>query len=160
MWVVNALTALAYIIVFAQNSLYAAMGLQIYYLSISFYGFFTWKKEGQGSIVYKYAGKRDIVVGIVIFTAFFLPLLTFLKGMTGDPIPAADAFCTALSVVATLWLSRLYIHQWLLWLVVDIVYVGLFIHQGLVLTAILYFLYSLSALYGFYHWKNKGVLLK
>lgn len=213
MWVVNLLSAIAYAVVFAQSSLYAAMALQIYYVLLSFYGFWQWQRDkkrislsfptddsvvksykvstvreatqvvkaevstvreanGEGNaevdavgqkagdgIVYRKLSGRVLVASGAAFGLMFVCLLTFLRNMTGDPMPVADAFCTSLSIVAMVWLSKSFIHQWLLWILIDAVYVGLFIYQGLYPTALLYFIYTLSAVYGYFHWKRSGVLL-
>ena len=45
MWLVNLLCAAAYAVVFAQSRLYAAMGLQIYYVLMSIYGFWAWQRD-------------------------------------------------------------------------------------------------------------------
>lgn len=176
MWVVGVISAMAYIIVFAESSLFAAMGLQVYYAAVSLYGFYRWRKdkklaanpekeaegetEGSHGIVYRHIGIRDLLLGVLLFAAIFVSLLTFLRNMTGDPMPLADALATALSIVATWWLSRSYICQWLVWVCVDILSAYLFFSQELYLTAILYLIYTVCALYGFYHWRKCGVLIK
>lgn len=176
MWVVGVISAMAYIIVFAESSLFAAMGLQVYYAAVSLYGFYRWRKdkklaanpekeaegetEGSHGIVYRHIGIRDLLMGVLLFAAIFVSLLTFLRNMTGDPMPLADALATALSIVATWWLSRSYICQWLVWVCVDILSAYLFFSQELYLTAILYLIYTVCALYGFYHWRKCGVLIK
>ncbi len=192
MWLVNLLCAAAYAVVFAQSRLYAAMGLQIYYVLMSIYGFWAWQRDkritpdpvqnsllkdnadsdsletasisdssaGENGIVYRYPTVKWLVGSLLAFSLIFTLMLTFLRNMTGDPMPVADAFSTSLSIVATVWLSRSFIHQWIMWIVVNVVSVGLFLSQGLYLTSVLYMIYALSALYGFFHWKKKGTQIE
>lgn len=176
MWVVGGISAIAYIIVFAENSLFAAMGLQVYYAAVSLYGFYRWRKDKRlarrreeetgdvtrngDEIVYRHIGVRDLLLSMLLFAAVFASLLTFLRNMTGDPMPLADALATALSIVATWWLSRSYICQWLVWVCVDILSAWLFFSQELYLTSVLYLIYTVCAIYGFYHWRKSGVLIK
>lgn len=167
MWVVGMVSATAYIIVFAESSLFAAMGLQIYYAAVSLYGFYRWRKDkraakapAENEIVYRNIGTRDLLLGILVFAAVFAALLTFLRNMTGDPMPVVDALATALSIVATWWLSRSYIHQWLIWVAVDLLSAYLFLSQELYPTALLYIIYTVCAVYGFYHWRREGVIIK
>ncbi len=94
------------------------------------------------------------------FLAIFGLLVTVLKNLTGDPMPAADAAATALSVVATYWLSRSYRAQWLIWIVVNIITVIFCFTQQLYLTSALYVIYTVSAFYGYLHWGRKGILLR
>ncbi len=182
MWLVNFLCAVAYAYVFAQSSLYAAMGLQIYYVLVSVYGFWAWHRDKKVSsntlpdssdnsstqdhadssnkILYRKPSLKWLLCTLVAFAVIFILMLTFLRNMTGDPMPAADAFATSLSIVATVWLGMAFIHQWLLWIVVNVVSVGLFLSQGLYLTSMLYLIYALSAVYGFFHWKKRGSLIE
>ena len=60
-------------------------------------------------------------------------------------------------MVAMWLLSRKYLEQWLVWLVVDIITVGLYIYKGIPLTAGLYALYSALAVAGYLRWKRQTV---
>ena len=42
MWIVGFLTSLAYVFVFFLSIIYADMGLNLYYVAISVYGFWLW----------------------------------------------------------------------------------------------------------------------
>ena len=59
---------------------------------------------------------------------------------------------TALSIVATWMLARKYVEQWLVWLVVDMITVGLYIYKGIPITASLYLLYCTLAVVGYRRW--------
>jgi nicotinamide mononucleotide transporter len=57
--------------------------------------------------------------------------------------------------VGLILLARKYIEQWIAWVVVDVICVVLFIYKGIYLTAGLYALYTVLAIYGYYVWKQK-----
>lgn len=173
MWIVGVLSAIAFIYVFAQSRLFAAMGLQVYYLAVSVYGFYKWKKdereaesgakastglkaETEAPLLYRIVTWKVLVLSAIATLSVFAALLTFLKNMTGDPMPATDALATSLSIVATLWLSRSYIHQWWIWIAVDAMSTLLFLSQGLYLSSLLYVIYTVCAFYGYFHWRSKG----
>lgn len=197
MWLVGILSALAYIVVFAGSSLYAAMGLQVYFFWVSIYGWFEWRKGERilaamkreekeavagkrsgdrdapgpgaeeaadradpGAIFYRVPTKKMIAGSAGCFLVIFGLLLTVLRNLTGDPMPVADAAATALSVIATFWLSRSYRAQWLLWIVVNILTVWLCVSQQLYITSGLYVIYVIFAVYGYFHWGRKGILLR
>jgi nicotinamide mononucleotide transporter len=50
--------------------------------------------------------------------------------------------------------ARKYLENWLLWVVVDVVYVGMSLSQGLTLTAGLYAVYVGLAFLGFRDWRR------
>jgi nicotinamide mononucleotide transporter len=61
---------------------------------------------------------------------------------------------TALSMIAMWLLARKYVEQWLVWLVVDIITVGLYLYKGIPITAALYMLYSVLAVAGYIRWRK------
>ena len=180
MWVVGILSALAYAFVFAQSALWAAMLFQVYYFFVSIYGLISWSRDkkllasGSGnpaagadaaleadssspSITYRIITPKALLVSAVACASIFAAVYWVLARFTGDPMPVSDAVVATLGIVATYWLGKAYLHQWLLWVAVNVLSVYMFISQGLYLTAFLYILYTLCAFYGFLHWKKKGV---
>ena len=51
-------------------------------------------------------------------------------------------------------LSRKLVEQWLVWLVVDMISVGLYIYKGIPITALLYTLYCVLAVLGYLRWRK------
>jgi nicotinamide mononucleotide transporter len=79
----------------------------------------------------------------------------FLKHFTDTDVPWWDAFPTAVSVVAQFLLGRKLIENWLMWIVVNVVSVGLFAFKGLWLTALLYVLFIGLSVVGLRAWQRK-----
>ncbi len=57
-----------------------------------------------------------------------------------------------MSLLATYWTSRKYLATWVLWIVVDLVYIGMFIYKELLLTAVLYAGFVVLAYLGWREW--------
>jgi nicotinamide mononucleotide transporter len=74
---------------------------------------------------------------------------------TDSPVPYWDAVTTALSIVATWMLARKKIEHWLVWVLVDSISIGLFIVKELYPTTILFFVYTILAVYGYYEWRKE-----
>ncbi|MBQ2033394.1 MAG: nicotinamide mononucleotide transporter, partial [Alistipes sp.] len=55
-------------------------------------------------------------------------------------------------IVAYWMLSRKFVEQWLVWLAVDVITVGLYVYKGIPLTAGLYALYCVLAIVGYKRW--------
>mgnify|MGYP003800841941 FL=1 len=77
-----------------------------------------------------------------------------LVNFTDSTVPFCDSLTTALSIVALWMLSRKYIEQWLVWLVVDAITVGLYLYKEIPITAGLYTLYTCMALAGYFRWRR------
>ena len=159
-WPAGIVTSLLYCGVFFQAKFYAGMGLQIYYLIISGYGWWVWTRGDQTD-----SGKEKLKVShtstILWMTLFVLNLLLtaliyfLLEGYTDSPIPFGDAFTASLSILATWMLARKKLEHWLIWILVDLVSVALYLYRGLYPTAILFLGYAVMACIGFYEWQKE-----
>lgn len=167
MWMVGFLTSLVYVFVFFFSKIYADMGLQVYYVVISVYGFYKWsRKKGKdqaennesatGQIIYRHLNRR-LSLGISITLLGIFGLLWYmLSQFTDSPIPLGDAFTTAIGIVATWMLAKRIIEHWTLWVVVNLVSVYLYYLRDLYPTMFLYLCYAILAIVGYYNWRKKG----
>ena len=159
MWVVGILTGLACAFSFGVQHVWASMGLNIYYVVISVVGLMQWKKAseqvGEGEIHLKSLSPRTAGVSALVFVVGGVLLIQLLRA-AGDASPALDGTATMLSVIGTWWLAQSYLQQWLLWIVADILSTALCISTGQWWMAAMYVAYTVSAVYGYFHWKKKG----
>lgn len=84
----------------------------------------------------------------------FAVLAWFLHRYTDTDVPKTDAFLTAGSLVGQFLLSRKKLENWHVWIIVDVIYVALYIHKGLMLTALLYAMFVAMAAVGLLAWKK------
>ena len=68
--------------------------------------------------------------------------------------PWLDAALTGFSLVAQFWMAQKRLQCWVLWFVLDVIYVGLFYYKGLYPTAILYAVFVGLAAYGWLDWRR------
>ena len=158
MWIIGALSALVYMAVFFSSALYAAMGLQVYYLIVSIYGWRKWGEEGSKEnlnreAVVRMKYKFMSISFLVSLVCYFL-LIWILENFTADPNPRLDALITIISMLATYWVTRKHIEHWLLWIIADALAVFLYIQQGLYATTALYVIYIVAAVAGYLHWRK------
>ena len=157
LWPVGLFSALMYIYVFFVAKFYADMGLQFYYVLISIYGWIYWSRSNKQD-------KVELPVVSLQMSLFFKLLLAslfiyigisfILVNYTDSPLPYWDSFTTALSIVATWMLARKILEQWLVWVLVDAVSMGLYVYKQLYPTAILFAVFTVLALYGYFQWKK------
>lgn len=160
MWIVGLLTSLVYVFVFFFAKIYADMGLSIYYVAISIYGFRAWTSEAgaaEESIIYRHASLRLFAGVMAAILVLHAALYLVLRYLTDSPIPVGDAFTTAVGIVATWMLARRIIEHWGLWVVVNFVSVYLYYLRGLYPTMLLYTCYGALAVVGYITWKRKGI---
>lgn len=163
-WPAGIITSLLYCWVFFGAKFYAGMGLQVYYLIISVYGWWSWRYGGQKDAVGETLRVSNTNVGLwirlFIFNVFLTLLMYYiLVRYTDSPVPFGDAFTTSLSIFATWMLARKKIEHWLIWIFIDLVSVGLYIYRGLYPTVFLFMVYALMAGIGYYEWKKEPAKL-
>lgn len=159
MWYVGILTGAACAFSFAVTQVWASMALNIYYVGMSVVGLWQWKKDADVSpeleIRYRRPSLKVLLASLALLVCG-VALLSPLLARTGDPAPLPDAFVTVLSAIATWWLAKSYLQQWLLWIVADAVTSALCIYTGQYAMALMYLAYMASAVIGYIHWKTKG----
>ena len=157
LWIFGFLCSLLYVVVFFQSKFYADMSLQFYYLGVSAFGWISWKAgkpENRKELPVKrttpLSGAIILVIALVLYFLYYF----ILSKYTDSPLPKADAFTTALSIVATWMLARKMIEHWWLWIIVDSVSAGLYFYKALYPTAILFVIYTVMAIIGYRQWKK------
>ena len=158
LWPTGILTSAFYIYVFMASKFYADMSLQLYYLVISIYGWITWYKgktngEKKELPIAKVSSQLWIKLTLVTM-AIYIFIAWILVQYTDSPLPYWDAFTTACSITATWMLVHKYIEQWLVWIVVDAISLGLYIYKGLYPTSVLFLAYTILAIIGYIQWKK------
>jgi len=158
LWPLGILTSSVYIYVFFQGRFYADMGLQVYYVLISVYGWYHWMRgkrpEGSTELPVSRLPIRLWPWLIVVFLICWGGIWYVLHHFTDSEVPLGDAFTIALAIVATWMLTRKYLEHWHLWVVANIVSVALYIYKGLYPTVVLYLVYAGMAVYGFLEWRK------
>ena len=99
----------------------------------------------------------NIVSALIALVGTFA--LAWLMQQLENPMSYLDAAVAVLSAVATWWLVRSYIAQWWLWILADTLSTILCATQGMWWMTALYAAYTLSAVYGYIHWKKNGTYI-
>ncbi|MDR1557093.1 MAG: nicotinamide riboside transporter PnuC [Tannerellaceae bacterium] len=165
MWVVGIFSSLAYVFIFFYSKVYANMGLNLYYVFISLYGFRQWSRRApepagatpEPAIRYTHLGGKLGGILLASLGLMYLFIYYLLKNHTDSAAPAGDAVSTTIGIVATWMLARRIIEHWFFWIVADAFSVYLYYTLQLYPTMLLYFCYTVLAFVGYYTWKQKGV---
>lgn len=147
---------LLFLWLFGTTGLYANAGLQVVYVVLAVLGWVWWVRGGadhHGLAVTRTprwvwpAGAAVLVVGTAALTVL-------LSATAGSAAPFWDALTTSSSLVAQVMLGRKWLGSWAVWIATDVVLVGLYASQGLVLTAVLYAGFVGLCLVGWRDWRR------
>lgn len=156
-WPIAIISVVVYMFIFFESKLYADTGLQVYFLIMNIYGWYYWSKSTnnpQATRPIVTIGQKEILLSIVGIFVFTFLLGQLLYKNTDASFPYLDSFCTACSLVAQIFLARKIIQNWLIWIFVDMIYVGMYISKDLYATAVMYALYVYIASVGYLDWKK------
>jgi nicotinamide mononucleotide transporter len=144
-----------YAVVFRDQRLYADMGLQVVYFLLSVYGWYEWLHGGAQRTplrVTRLTPRLGIVLLVLNLVAWVI-LASWLDRSTDAALPWLDALLSTTSLCAQFLMTRKVLENWLVWIVLDLVYVPMFLSRGMVTTAVLYAIFLVLALLGWQSWR-------
>ncbi|MGH9461891.1 MAG: nicotinamide riboside transporter PnuC [Vicinamibacteria bacterium] len=155
-WPLGMVSVLLYAVVFYHARLYADMGLQGLYFALAAYGWWAWLHGGDGhaELEVSLTTRRTWVMVIGAAALGGILLGQALARFTQASLPFMDSLLTTFSIAAQWMQTRKLLESWLVWLAVDVLYVGMFLYKELYLTTCLYTVFLVLAAMGFAHWRR------
>lgn len=155
-WLFAIASAALYALVFYEAKIYGDMALQFFFVAISLWGWYQWLFGGgdkHGVEVSRLTAKGWAIVAVTWALAYIV-VAALLQAFTDTDVAHIDAFLTAGSLVAQYLLTRKTLENWHMWIVIDLLYIGLYLHKDLYLTAVLYVVFAILAFVGLLAWKK------
>lgn len=156
-WPIACISVIIYVFFFFEGKLYSDAALQIYFLATNIYGWYYWSKQKNGPGEERKVAmikKKEVIWSAIAIIAFTVILGFTLHKKTDASFPFTDSFCTACSVVAQVFLARKVLQNWLIWIFVDIIYVGVYFSKEYYATGLMYAIYIVIATIGYLDWKK------
>jgi nicotinamide mononucleotide transporter len=144
-----------YIFVFFRSKLYADTGLQVVYVILNFYGWYEWLYGGKNRTELP-VSRTSIRLGalLVVIGAVSTAVMATFLGHTADVLPFMDALTTSTSLVAQWMMTRKLLENWIIWVAVDVVYIGMYVYKDLYVTSLLYAVFLVLSVMGYRQWKR------
>ena len=140
--------------IFFTAKLYSDALLQLFFFAIQVYGWWAWWRAGGGEHkveVERLTGPaRAAWIVMIALTSFVWG--TMMHTYTDASFPWWDATVAMASIAAQILLARRMIENWILWIAVDAMAIGLYLAKGLTLTAGLYFVFLILCIFGLRQW--------
>ncbi len=164
-WPIGIIGTILFMFLFYQINLYADFFEQIYFLITGFWGWWAWTSPNKDGVVgekvvrqlpskYQIGWGAAIALGTIILGYLTSNLNIFLPKFFAEPasFPYLDAFTTVMSFAATIMLIRKEVQAWYLWILVDIIGIGLYWVKGVHLVSLLYVVFLVLATKGLIGW--------
>lgn len=154
-WYAGFASTAIFLLLFWEVNLLMESALQVYYLAMSVYGWWHWRQGAAGEplpISRWPASRHAMAIAAVALAAFASGAL--LSRYSEAALPYLDSFTTWGSILTTWMVARKLLENWLYWLVIDSASIYLYLDRGLYLTAILFAVYLVIAIFGFLQWQR------
>lgn len=149
-----------YVYLFFNVNLYMESVLNFYYLIMAIYGWQQWNVGGRQSRsipekqIISWSLKKHFL--LVTTTAMIVWISSWLLAEhTHQDFPLVDSFTTWFAVLATYMVTQKVIENWLYWVIIDMVSIYLYLSKDFALTAVLFFVYIIFAIVGWFSWKKR-----
>lgn len=141
-----------------QWSLLGDMMINVYYTSMSIYGWYIWtrKVDAVHFIPVTKTTKREHIWSVFIFlgTLLFTVGVYELFDKWTDWTAYVDTLTTGIFFVGMWLMARKKLENWIYWIIGDIISIPLYFYKGLTFTSIQYIGFTVLAIYGYYAWKR------
>ena len=145
-----------YFFVFFEARLYSDALLQIFFFAVQLYGWRNWlrAKQAAGEVPVAVLTPRARLAWAGATAAASLIWGLAMARYTDAAAPMIDAGIAGMSIAAQILMARRMIENWVLWILVDAIAIGLFASRGLYPTSALYALFLLLSIAGLVGWRR------
>lgn len=146
-----------YFFVFLEQKLYSDMLLQPFFFVVNLYGWWQWvrAKQAVGEVQVDLLAGRERALCAVVTAIVSLLLGYVMATWTNAASPYIDASIAGMSISAQFLLAWRKLENWVLWIITDIVAIGLYLSKGLQPTAVLYAIFLVLSVIGLVDWWRK-----
>ncbi len=153
-WAASFVASGLFVVVFLDAGLIFQPWLQVFYMAMAVYGFLKWRSGARNPARLGYWGWRNNLIAVVALAAGSIALAMLLQPRSDSSLLFLDVITALGAPLATFLQARKYLDNWLWWIVLDSIYVALFMERSLYFTAGLSFLYLLLGWVGYRAWRR------
>jgi len=157
-WPLALTSSLLYFLLFWSGKLYGEASLQLLFAALALWGWWQWLRgrTAEGDTLHvRTLGPKGRLAALLVTLAAWPLLGLFLQHRTDSPLPYWDALPTVASITGQWLLGRKYQENWPVWVMVNLVSIGLFALKGYWLTVVLYAVFVPMSVAGWRAWQRQ-----
>lgn len=161
-----------YVFLLFRFNLLGDMLVNVYYTVMSIYGWAVWSRHQNSAeqVIIAYTTKKEWwqAAGLFIFTGIGVYLIyhfrsyldAWMAGTAVGPVKDftwsnwLDVLTTSIFLVGMWLMARRKVENWIFWIIGDFICIPMFLHKGLGITAIQYFIFTILAIIGWWQWQK------
>jgi nicotinamide mononucleotide transporter len=143
-----------------EARLYSECGLQAFFFVVNAIGWVQWNRvtDDADTVPVSWMDNRSRALWALVTAVLSLSLGWIMHRFTNAALPFADSAVTGASIAAQLLLNGRRIENWVLWVVIDVVSIGLYLYRDLYFLAVLYVAFLIISIIGFKEWTRASRL--
>ncbi|AWW30955.1 nicotinamide riboside transporter PnuC [Echinicola strongylocentroti] len=148
------ISTLIYVWICLEVKLYADMGINAYFFSMSIYGWYVWThpRPGKSILPVTWLKWKGWIYAIALLVATYGVLYFVLSTYTDSDVPYWDSFTTSSAFVGMYLMAKKKVENWIAWIITDLVSVPLYFYKGLILTSFQFLFFTILAVLGLIAW--------
>ena len=139
---------------FYESRLYADSLQQLVYIPLLIVGWLNWNTNTNDEFIVEQLHKKEIIIYFSLFVSSGILLGYLLKTFSNASFPWIDSLATTASFLAQYLIAKKKIENWIVWIAVNVVYIIIYLQKDLELYAVLYIVYLILAIQGYYQWRK------
>ena len=155
------ISTVIYIYICYIFQLYADMGINVFYTSMSIYGWWVWtrKDDQKRHRPIRWNTKKQQAIGILMIPILYVIIFALIYVFKQDDtaymesyIPYVDSFTTSIFLIGMWYMARKKIENWIYWIAGNIISIPLYFVKGLVFTSFQFTVFLVLAILGLLEW--------
>ena len=155
-WIIGAFSSAFIAVISALSGLPMQASLQVFFVVMSVYGWWSWKRSSvEGEVPVGMWPRAWHIVAALALVALSFFSARWLAAETDAAWPLLDSLTTWFSLLATWLQARALLENWLYWIIIDGVLAFLFYSRGRPFLALLNVIFIGIAAAGFVAWRRR-----
>lgn len=156
------ISTVIYVYICFHIQLFADMGINLFYTSMSIYGWYAWTRKDERKQVrpIKWNTRRQQITGIILLPVLYVLILGLIYAFMKDDsngymqtyVPYVDSFTTSIFLIAMWYMARKKIENWIYWIAGNVISIPLYFVKGLVFTSFQFIVFLVLAVMGLTNW--------
>lgn len=130
--------------------------LQLYYIFMSIWGIWLWKYGGENrsELPIRELGIQKNILIVVIGICVSIMAAFYSVQVLNNVEPYLDAITTCFSIIATLLLVMRYVDNWVYWMIINPIYIFIYMRTSAYLFIVIMIVYTILAIVGYVNWRK------
>jgi nicotinamide mononucleotide transporter len=151
-WPLSIISTIIYIYLLFFDKLYGQVIANIIMVIQCIYGWFYWNviNDKPPIVIKTNVLIRDIIIMFLVGILFVF----LFKNYSNNSQPELDIISSIIALYANWYLAKKYITGFILWIIVDLLLISMFLHNGMFWFVIMYVILIGFAIHGYFKWLN------